>query len=157
MFFRQWGQDFYAGIAKHGPVQTSESLNSTRTTDVYTYFFTHSPPMTTELASPNMAGAYHGAEQLYVFGNLPDIYPNITWDATELAIQSTMTTYWANFIKYGDPNGDGSAPSNLTYFPPSGAEQETMWLGDSWGAQPIGTDEKKLFVQEWFEATGYVW
>lgn len=122
---------------------------------MFTYFFTHSPPMSTEITTPNPNGAYHGAEQLYVFNNLPGIYPSIGWNAMELSIQSTMTTYWANFIKYGNPNGNGT--ENLIYFPPSGAEQKAMWLGDSWGAQSIGAGDKLQFVQDWFEATGYIY
>lgn len=116
--------------------------------------------MTTEITEPNPNGCYHGAEQLYVFGNLPGVYPTISWNSTELAIQDTMTAYWANFIKYGNPNGDGTTTTtgtNLTYFPPSSDSAETMWLGDSWGPQSIGTDEKTQFVQDWFEATGYVY
>lgn len=154
---RQWAQDFYAGIEDDASVQTYASLNSTRGANVYTYFFTHSPPMTTEITEPNTAGCYHGAEQLYVFGNLPGVYPTISWNATELTIQDSMTTYWANFIKYGNPNGDGTTGSNLTYFPPSSTSAETMWLGDSWGPQSIGSEEKKQFVQDWFVATGYVY
>lgn len=63
----QWAQDFYAGIANDDSVQTYASLKSTRGANIYTYFFTHAPPMTTDITEPNTAGSYHGAEQLILF------------------------------------------------------------------------------------------
>jgi carboxylesterase 2 len=59
-----------------------------------------------------------------------------------------MSEYWANFIKTGNPNGDG-----LTYFPPTTETKQTMWLGNSWGAGPISKSEAHIdFLKRW-EAT----
>jgi len=48
------------------------------------------------------AGATHGAEVSYVFGNLGPNYA-----ATDREISTAMQQYWTNFAKTGDPNGTG--------------------------------------------------
>jgi para-nitrobenzyl esterase len=48
------------------------------------------------------AGATHGAEVAYVFGNLSSNYA-----AADREISSAMQQYWTNFAKTGDPNGAG--------------------------------------------------
>ena len=88
------------------------------TADVFLYYWTHAPPNQT-------AGAYHGSELWYVFGNKPTYY-NYTWGAIDYALQTSMGNYWANFIKTGNPNG-----SNLTAFPAASNETQVMWLGNS--------------------------
>ncbi|PSR80089.1 carboxylesterase [Coniella lustricola] len=155
----QWGQDYYAGLANDASIQTTASLNSTNAANVYTYFFTTAPPFDSGYVSPNTAGSYHGAEQLYVFNNIPYNHPTGNWTSTDYAVQSQMVQYWVNFIKYGNPNGHVTETStgNLTYWPVSGDEGTTMWLGDSWGADVVADEAKKQFVLEWFVATGYVY
>jgi len=48
------------------------------------------------------AGATHGAEVSYVFGNL-----NANYTAPDHEISAAMQQYWTNFAKTGDPNGAG--------------------------------------------------
>jgi len=48
------------------------------------------------------AGATHGAEVSYVFGNLGANYA-----AADHEISAAMQQYWTNFAKTGDPNGAG--------------------------------------------------
>jgi len=48
------------------------------------------------------AGATHGAEVSYVFGNLSPSYA-----APDREISAAMQQYWTNFAKTGDPNGAG--------------------------------------------------
>ncbi|KAE8442016.1 hypothetical protein EG329_003917 [Mollisiaceae sp. DMI_Dod_QoI] len=88
------------------------------TEDVFLYYWTHAPPNQT-------AGAYHGSELWYVFGNKPTYY-NYTWGAIDYALQISMGNYWANFIKTGNPNGGNLAP-----FPAASNETQVMWLGNS--------------------------
>ena len=54
-----------------------------------------------------------------------------------------MGSYWANFIKTGNPNG-----GNLTRFPASSPNNTNtlMWLGDTFGAREIVDDTDKLSV-----------
>jgi para-nitrobenzyl esterase len=53
------------------------------------------------------AGAAHGTEVPYVFGNLDRIANPPHYDATDRQVASAMQTYWTNFAKTGDPNGEG--------------------------------------------------
>jgi len=41
----------------------------------------------------------------YVFQGLNPSSPQVT--KSDLAISDAMSTYWVNFAKHGDPNGDG--------------------------------------------------
>ena len=50
-------------------------------------------------------GAAHGADVPYVFQHLDTANPQTTKD--DVAISEAMATYWTNFAKRGDPNGDG--------------------------------------------------
>jgi para-nitrobenzyl esterase len=49
-------------------------------------------------------GAYHGVEYPYVFDTHD---PYFAIDDADLALQKSMQTYWVNFAKTGDPNGEG--------------------------------------------------
>jgi para-nitrobenzyl esterase len=78
------------------------------------YYFTHEPP--TAAGTRNLR-ATHTAEIPYVFNNLkaPRVYPDAS--SPELASASakdrefaeTVSSYWVNFARTGDPNGKGLA------------------------------------------------
>jgi para-nitrobenzyl esterase len=67
----------------------------------YLYYFSHRPP------GPNQdqLGAYHAAEIAYVFDNADTLRYEPT-DADQ-RMANTMSNYWVNFARQGDPNGDG--------------------------------------------------
>ncbi|KAI9661754.1 MAG: hypothetical protein M1821_008993 [Bathelium mastoideum] len=120
---------------------------------VYTYFWTHAPPNQT-------AGAYHGSELWYTFDNLPfsSDYAGASgdWQPVDYAIEVRMSVYWANFIRYGDPNGL-AGPGNASWEASTQKGKQTMWLGDSWGMSAVAASEAKLeFLQHWF-ATQPAW
>jgi para-nitrobenzyl esterase len=50
-------------------------------------------------------GSGHGADVVYVFEHLNPSNPQIT--KQDQAISEAMATYWTNFAKRGDPNGEG--------------------------------------------------
>ncbi len=50
-------------------------------------------------------GSPHGQDILYVFQHLDPSNPNTS--ESDLAISDAMGTYWTNFAKTGDPNGEG--------------------------------------------------
>ncbi|MGI9221464.1 MAG: carboxylesterase/lipase family protein [Woeseiaceae bacterium] len=58
-------------------------------------------------------GAYHGVEYPYVFDTHD---PFFATDDKDRALQRAMQTYWVNFARSGDPNGDG-----VTHWPRFGA------------------------------------
>lgn len=56
-------------------------------------------------------GAHHSAEIIYVFNNL-DIRATRDWPYTawDRKLADTMSSYWVNFARTGDPNGAGLPP-----------------------------------------------
>jgi para-nitrobenzyl esterase len=51
-------------------------------------------------------GAVHSAEIEYALGNL-DTNPLYAWTDDDRKVSATMSAYFANFIKTGNPNGRG--------------------------------------------------
>src|SRR5690606_4388580 len=71
---------------------------------VFYYYFDQHPDHP-EDSSNYGYGSPHGQEVAYVFENLDASNPQTT--KTDLGISDLMGTYWTNFAKYGDPNGEG--------------------------------------------------
>lgn len=122
----RWAIDWAAGGAK---------------SDVYTYYFTHAP------AENRDEGAYHGSELWYTFNNIPYAsYSNVTWTNDDYAVEEKMSNYWVNFIRNGNPNGNGQP----AFKPTTNQTEQTMWLGNSWGMGPISMDSKRVqFLHKW--------
>ena len=74
----------------------------------YYYYFTRVRPRWVEDTSgnPQPWGAVHSAEIEYALGNL-DTNPRYAWTAEDRKVSATMSAYFANFIKTGNPNGKG--------------------------------------------------
>ena len=116
------------------------------TQPVYTYFWTHAPP------GPDAAlrGAYHGSEINYVFDNL--YATDRPWVAADRQIADRMSSYWANIVKTGNPNGPG-----LPAWPAYDAQAAAvMQLGEGWASIPIATPERIDFWMRFF-ATQTPW
>jgi len=79
------------------------------------YYFTHEPPYAP--GARNLK-ATHTVEIPYVFNNLsaPRVFPDASSpelaaaSAAERALAETVSSYWVNFARTGDPNGRGLAP-----------------------------------------------
>ncbi|WP_169331827.1 carboxylesterase/lipase family protein [Robiginitomaculum antarcticum] len=65
----------------------------------YLYAFTRVPPSKTQTL-----GAYHGAEIPFILGTLTAAFDPTKED---LALKDMMQTYWVNFARTGNPNGEG--------------------------------------------------
>jgi len=70
---------------------------------VWGYMFDKTPP-------GDRFNAYHAADLWYVFGNFKHSWR--PFDESDRKLKDEMVHYLANFVKYGDPNGDG-----LSYWP----------------------------------------
>jgi para-nitrobenzyl esterase len=90
---------------------------------IYYYHFTQKPPFP---ATSRYAGwgASHWAELWYVFDHLSQ-EPAWRWTAADRRLAVAMSTYWTNFAKTGDPNGD-----SLPHWPRfSKASDSVLYLG----------------------------
>ncbi len=72
---------------------------------VYRYRFDNALP---QPAGTSSHGAYHSAEIEFVFDNLAN--KELPFGADDRAVAVLMSSYWANFAKTGDPNGNGLPP-----------------------------------------------
>jgi para-nitrobenzyl esterase len=102
--------------------------------NVYVYYFSHRPtyPNTPQFKS---WGAAHGAEISYVFGNFT---PSMPPSAEDRAVSDTVSSYWVNFAKTGDPNATGMP----TWPAFNNSKPEVMNLNDPSKAIPLPNAEK---------------
>ena len=71
---------------------------------VFYYYFDQHPEY--PQGSPRAGyGSPHGMDVSYVFQHLNPTNPQVT--KADLEISEAMATYWVNFARHGDPNGEG--------------------------------------------------
>jgi para-nitrobenzyl esterase len=103
-------------------------------TKAYTYFYTHPMP------GPDIAqfGAFHTSEVPYVLNTLA--MSNRPFTPADHRIADTMSSYFVNFTRSGDPNGKG-----LPEWPAvSGDTAVTMELGERFAPMPVAGTAAKL-------------
>lgn len=126
----RWGNDWAA--AKAG-------------TPVYMYFFEHAPPG----PDAERFGAFHTSEVPYVFQNLDDT-PQRKFTAADHQLSLTMSRYWVNFIKSGNPNGP-QLPHWPTYAP---TKPNLIRFGADVTVAPVLPATKLEAVKAWIQAGG---
>jgi para-nitrobenzyl esterase len=104
----------------------------------YFYHFMRRPPFP-DGSIQHGWGASHFAELWYMFDHL-DQEP-WAWAAADRQLAHLMAGYWTNFVKRGDPNGEG-----LPRWPTFGSDGHALHLNDTVfvGALP-GTDKLQVF------------
>lgn len=119
------------------------AMNRARTakTKAYTYFWDHPLP------GPDVEkyGAFHTSEVPYVMNALA--MSNRPFTDQDRRIADTLSSYWANFIKTGDPNGPG-----LPNWPAvAKAPAMTMEIGDKNAPIPVaGLPGRLAFFEKFF-------
>ncbi len=77
----------------------------------YAYYFEQKlPPHTPQYArdrDEDFYGAFHSSELWYMFNSMRDVPQQRQWTEKDYQLGDTMTSYWANFVKTGNPNGEG--------------------------------------------------
>lgn len=105
----------------------------------YTYLFSHATPesmsdLGTDRGWANQ-WAWHTGEMWYAFNSLREGVPAVRqWTDWDYELAEKMNQYWSNFIKTGDPNGDG-----LAYWPEADENMGYIQLGDG-----ISTHDEEL-------------
>lgn len=97
---------------------------------VFYYYFDQHPD--NPEGSPRAGyGSPHGQDVAYVFKHLDASNPQTT--KTDLEISEAMATYWTNFAKHGDPNGEG-----VPVWPPfSDAHPSVMYFSQTTHTGPV--------------------
>lgn len=81
-----------------GCMAFSHRMDELQNNPSYVYYFTRQLP-------GDDAGAFHSAELWYMFGTLDRCWRPLT--AADQELSDRMLDYWTNFMKNGDPNGEG--------------------------------------------------
>jgi para-nitrobenzyl esterase len=115
----------------------------TSKTPVYEYLWNHALP------GPDAAryGAFHSSELPYVFNTLN--MSDRPFTAQDHEIAEVMSSYWANFVTRGDPNGKGVA-----HWAAAGNQPEVMELGDDFKPVPAAGSQVKFDFWKSFLLTG---
>lgn len=79
-------------------VWSNMAIASPKTQKVYRYQFTK---------ENGYHGTYHSGEMIYAYGNLGLSQRQFAYNEKDYALQEIMMNYWINFVKNGNPNGEG--------------------------------------------------
>ena len=118
-------------------------------TDTYVYYFTHVMP------GPQSAthGAFHTADVPYSFNYFSPKRGDY-WTKLDYDIGNMMSDYWVNFMKTGDPNGQG-----LPEWPAwKDGNLEVMELGDTFSPMSISQEKAdfwKAYYNKKFDLNSY--
>ncbi len=91
-------------------------------------------------------GAFHTGEVVYAYDNLHTL--DRPWEPVDQKIADTMSAYWANFAKSGDPNGPG-LPDWPAYEPEN---EEVMILDTRIEAKPLPTLKELETWENFFQS-----
>lgn len=99
-------------------------------THTYSYSFGHFTPSLPEEAGTfrdqNNLMAWHSSELWYTFASLRENVPPVRpWTEVDFKLADQMSSYWANFIATGNPNGEG-----LPFWPESRENYGWMYFGE---------------------------
>ncbi len=112
---------------------------------VYLYLFNHTEP------GPNTAlyRVFHSSDIPYAFGTLDAARPR-PFTAQDRAVSETMSTYWANYVKTGNPNG-GTLPIWPMH---AAAAPQIMELAEPARARPLLDAAKLSLFERYIRAGG---
>ena len=112
---------------------------------VYRYFFSKIRPQNSGDKAPMPIGAPHASEIEYCMGNLY-LVKDHPWTDDDYKVSETMESYFANFIKNGDPNG-----SNLPKWPAvekNATDPDVMIIDTESKAEKAANDSRYMFLDK---------
>lgn len=111
---------------------------------VFYYYFDQHPDYPEE--SPRFGyGSPHGQDVAYVFMNLDASNPQTT--KSDIELSEAMGTYWTNFAKYGNPNGEG-----VPVWPAFTSDNPAvMYLGPAPHTGVVPSEESLRVLDRYFE------
>ena len=92
---RNWA-DLFSVLFFDYPHYCLSRLASAQGVPVYEYYFAR---------DNGRLGSWHSGEEVYLYGNIPA--DSKLYDARDRELSAQMTGYLLNFMRTGDPNGDG--------------------------------------------------
>lgn len=138
-----------------------DAQSATGKSRVYRYLFARPRPATVPAPTqagqpasppaPPATGAVHSAEIEYALGNLETNHV-FAWTPDDYKVSATMESYFANFVKTGDPNGSGLPAWPVGNPTPDGRAMR-MRIDVESHAEPEPRD-RYLFLQS-FYASGH--
>lgn len=108
--------------------------SKTARTKGYIYYFTQAIPWPEH---PEF-GAFHTGDVPYFFNNLSKL--DRPWTTVDTLVADRMSSYWANYVKTGDPNGD-ELPDWSAFDP---GKKEVMELGEEMGMILVAANEERF-------------
>lgn len=110
--------------------------------NIYTYYFNRAIPW----PEHTEFGAFHTGEMIYIFSNLDKLSRPFTED--DRTVAAITSGYLVNFVRTGDPNGDGLPKwEHFTADPPL-----TLEISPSTHMRPLMTPEKLAFWTAYFNS-----
>jgi para-nitrobenzyl esterase len=93
--------------------------------NIYSYYFNTSPPG----RNSEFYGAFHSSDLWYFFNSIRDLPGQRRWTGADYRLAETMSSYLANFVKTGNPNGEGLSHWEQTSDANKGA---FLWFRDGY-------------------------
>ena len=106
---------------------------------VYVYNFNRKLPYYTPETN---FGAFHSGEIVYAFNNLHTL--DRPWEKVDHELAATMSDYWVNFVKTGDPNG----PSLEKWPAFNPAEEKVLVLDKKISSTSLPTKDQLKLLKE---------
>ena len=93
---REYWAEIYGAIFFDYPHYCLNRLAAENGIPVWEYYFSK---------DNGRLGPWHSGEEVYCYGRIPA--DSKLYDSRDRELSAQMLSYWVNFSKYGDPNGDG--------------------------------------------------
>ena len=99
---KEYYSDIFSAVCFTYPHKLWSETVSNQGRPVYEYYFSK---------ENGGLGTNHSGEMIYAYRNVPE---NKNYDESDYKLEKIMSSYWVNFVKSGNPNGEG-LPQWQTY------------------------------------------